>query len=526
MINGNIINIEMLGLIAIWFLYCIVQSDSEPEPDLVALPADILQKSIVNFGQLSPRVRKKLSTNQCLDLYAYGTSITCAQVSGQFKVHAPDFEPRRFEDGWTYQLLEYLNKQLPPCYRNKKLSNHSFLQVRCYEQTSSFDPAEITYTEVVKEPYNSQYSWFESVQLQRRNTSSKLLKADIIFVEPMVAITMTNSQKDTERLMYSLLSLKSQPSVIYIGASFVYRNMDVTVWQSFDDKSRGSDTVPYQLVVAKHYGVPFVSAVDALGPFLTPASQAWVTSRFIVDKVCHLTRLGHQIVGLLVANYLRLASLSLKNPFYDTDDDFYQSYSLVKTLYTLTQELHDLVTDKHPPLTIPFVDSDGGPNYSFHMFMIDSGDGWEVSGIPRYLDKWGMQSSAVNGPPLVLVIPHDSVHLHFAHQKLRFVIGKNTHSMGTLLIEVSVFGHHENLASMTVDCLLPVETASSSSSGAPDSTGDPDEYEYQSFQWVEYSISIEQKLNEHNSLQLKFSVIASSPARDMNIVKLGSIHLS
>lgn len=508
----------MRYLFVIWLLWYSIWIHCEPEPDLIELPANVLKKSIINFGQLTPRVKKKLVNNECLDMFAYGTSVTCAHFSPEFQVSAPDFKPRSFEDSWTFQLLQYLNSHLPPCYRDGHIGNHSFLQVRCYKPADHFNLANVSYTEVVQEAFNSQCSWMESLQLQRRNVSSKLLRADIIFVEPL-AMFSPDSEKETETFMYSLLSLKSEPTVIYIGASFHLRNVETNIWQSFEYTHRLSDNVQNELILAKHYGIPFISAVDALGPFVTPTSRAWVSSRFILDKTCHLTRLGHQIVGLLVANYVKVVSSSLQRPFVGLDNalDTYLNISSFSTIHTPAHQLHETVTIAHPPLIIPL-----GRNSPrcYIMWMIDQGTGWKLDGSPNFQDKWGLSSSDVNGPPFTLVIPHESVHLHFVHQKLRVIVGKNTRDMGKLRIELFVFGHKDVLASWTVDCLLTeTDTDASNTDMSPYDT-------FGSLRWFETTLTVEKKLKSTNSLEIKFSIVDSLPARDVNTVRLSSIHLS
>lgn len=548
----------------------VVTSDSpDIDPSLLRLSEEVFRKSILNEGQLSPRVINKMRNNECLDMLVYGTSITCAETND----FVAENRPHGFEDGWTFQLFEYMKVHFPPCFRNSVPSNHTFLQVRCYGPDNLFDPTAVNFTEVVKETFNTQVNWLESVQIFRRQDSNKLLQADIIFVEALQS-PHPDSAKDTERFMYSLKSLRSEPSVIYVGASFVYRGDNTSIWQraSTDTRfpSRHSDSVFTQSLVAKYYEVPFVSFIDAFGPFTTEDSKSWLLNVFLTDKVCHISRIGHKIVARLVANYLSLAIVKAKSSLKEGIADNYTDVSTLVPLYTPKEDLVALISETHPPLTIPL---NCFSMFHYLMWMIGHAPDWTPDGespsrvARKYQQKWGIGSDVVDGSPFILVIPHDSLHLHFFHQKLRILVGKNVRGMGTLQIQVRVFGRQDALVTTNVDCLLhsqattttttttkrklsvsesthrghnfipihsrerkrnlDVVASQAPSMSAADKAEEAEEISmFESFKWFDIDIHISKQLRDTDSLEISFRVIASLPSRVNNTVKLGGVHLS
>jgi hypothetical protein len=137
----------------------------------------------------------------------------------------------------------------------------------------------------------------------------------------------------TEQLIYSLSTLvPAQPTIIFLAASFVYLADDKRIWKSLDKTisasetvqavpyNRNFDSVLYQLPVVKHYGLPYVSAIDGFGPFLSTESQTWLTGSYLLDTMYHLTRTGHKIVASLLLNYINLANASVHHPLFSVAD--------------------------------------------------------------------------------------------------------------------------------------------------------------------------------------------------------------
>lgn len=534
----------------------------------IRLPPSIFQKSVVNFGQINANVRNKLATNQCLDFIVFGTSVTCAEALTE----SPE-RPQKFEDGWPFQLLELMRETWSPCFRGATPSNHSFVQVRCYGH--KFENSIVTYTERIYEQYGSQEAWLESVQIERRQPSSKLLNADIIFVEPLDDM-YPSSTKTTEAFVYSLLTLPSKPSLIYVGASLSILHRSNHIWSDLDIESFGRgarrDSMPFALPVMRRYGVPFISAVDAFGPFISEESQDWMRTKYICDNECHLSRTGMKILATLLSHYLFDLRESLVHTNYlkfpSEAADSYVEIDKIEPLLWKPEQLKALVTEAHPPLTITL---NGQIEFLF-MWLTLAGlrsSSWLLDhrGLPVAHSLFCTEISA----QLVILVPYKSAHVHFFHQKMKIVLGKNVAEMGTVHIEVRIFGQAEVLGELTVDCLLPspdsakakpgeeakdrsaggikllgdrsakdqvrvlgVNGTVQSGAGAPkhgvqvkDGELTPEELNLrETLVWYDENIRIAKRFAPTDSLEITFTVIESNPPRDVNTIRLASIHLS
>lgn len=578
----------------------------------VDIPPSILRKSIVNYGQLTPTVRHKLQTNQCIDWIAIGTSVTCV---GGHNPKSPD-RPTKFSDGWHYQLSEYLKHQSPVCYRGTQPSQHRLLEVRCYNKGAQFPEEEVgTVTKIEKA--NIMHAWIESIQIERRTSDALLLQADLFIVESVDDQNEEFTARETEQFIYSIATLPAQPTLIFLAASFMYLADETRIWATLDKSlsslmvqhvpnNRNFDSVLYQLPIAQHYGIPYVSAIDALGPFLTPESKAWLTDKYVFDGKCHLTKTGHKIVASLLLNYLNIANASVHQPFFSEagEEAMFLNVSSIVPVYHMASDLNKLVSEPNPPLVIMFTCD----SLCYSMWMIDGGVGWEVHrrvyGIES--DMWidvhkrGISSSVIGGPPFTIVIPHESLQVHFVKQILRFRVAKSRRFMGKLRIAIRVFGHDKELTETVIDCLLPNDykgtndgvvtggihngngngdgnnnvdghanrNAMGNNAGDSKSIGNnvgnnagnnaghgfgDHQYEklvesiknndsfdaaqktllYLDLQgslssqiWFDEEIHLNHKLKPTDSLEISLSVVASSPARVDNAVKIGSVILN
>lgn len=514
----------------------LLQSEYEP----INLPLSILQKSIVNYGQLTPTVQKKLLNNQCIDWIAIGTSVTC--VGGHSaKYHD---QPTKFSDGWHFQLQKYLVQQNEICYRGATISQHRLLEVRCYNKSPLFEEVENgTVTKIEKA--NNMNTWLESIQLDRRNPNSLLLQADIIIVEALDDKDSDHTGKVTEQFIYSLLTLPiRQPAVIFLSASFHYVNIDGHIWStleksinkdanSFIEHDRKFDSVLYQLPVVKHYGVPFVSFIDGFGPFITPESKAWLIDKYLVDTVCHITRTGHKIVASLLLNYLNVANSSVHYPLFDVgDEDMFVNVTSIPPVFHSAESLQAFVTEANPPLFINFDCFET----CYSRWMIDDGLGWEVHHYVTEdlhhtlksidISKRGISSSVVDGAPFILVIPHEVLQVHFTLQILRIRVAKNNKYMGSLRMVVSLFGHHDKVFSDTViDCMNGVNNSTHTSPLKSLLYLDSEEV-LSSQVWFDEEVRLSHKLRLTDSLQVAFTIVPTSPARLVNLVKIAGLYLT
>lgn len=166
------------------------------------------------------------------------------------------------------------------------------------------------------------------------------------------------------------------------------------LWQgSVDDDpllDRDGDRVRSQLQVAKYYDIPYVSVVDAFGPFLTENIAEWFYHVYRSDNCCHITKTGHKIMANLIVNMINEHKLSrqfqLMNDVLDiTSESIYQFQSLKrptndfpKALYWNETTLSSFLA--YTPLFIDFLQ-----DYSFrYQFNGVADPSWAIiEDVPR-----------------------------------------------------------------------------------------------------------------------------------------------
>lgn len=123
-----------------------------------------------------------------------------------------------------------------------------------------------------------------------------------------------------ETLVIQLLNFPQRPAVMLLGTS------SLNVWASRDEPwmtfngcllpgnplepdpcnaniANYRSLIHEHAEVGHHYGLPVVSAVDALGPFDTPELQDWWHTVWKVDPL-HISHTAHQLVAALIAGHL------------------------------------------------------------------------------------------------------------------------------------------------------------------------------------------------------------------------------
>jgi hypothetical protein len=126
-----------------------------------------------------------------------------------------------------------------------------------------------------------------------------------------------------------------------------------------------------------------------------------------------------------------------------------------------------MATEAHPPLTITL---NSHTIIRFMWMLQPKTNGW-LQDDRGLREQHSLVCIELN-KPFILLIPYESVRVHFFHQKLRFVLGKNIADMGTIHIEIGIFGQEGVLAELTVDCLHTAEPVSVSKSDSGSSKHD------------------------------------------------------
>lgn len=454
----------------------------------------LLQKSILNTGQLSPATRSKLKEGKCLNVLAIGGSVTC----GKSEDKSFEDRPHGIPDAYHHALLNYMNEQWPPCKAESE------------DALDAVDGGASNHTlTVLCEGGVAQDYWIDRVMILNNKKSESIRTADVILVETSVNEIATHTspeelfyaQKNTEMLTLLLLNLINQPSVIFLGTSFQFGGQVDRIWKN--TAPRDFDGVYAQLPVAKHYNIPYVSALDALGPFVTPASVKFLRHVFMSDQNCHISKTGHRIVGYLVFNLLNQFVLSYSYPLLEETEYGYIDKKSIPLLHWSEEEVKSYL-ESSPPLVITL----NSKPIARTPWMVDNADDWEMK--EDVVGKPGFISEKVNGQPFVLYLRSEDVNLHFVQKKIHVTLLKSYENMGTVKILVEAYGGRLLLLERVVDCQWDSHT---SQLHIEDLSIPKDKLDsFSSFGDV-----------KHTDLKVTFTIVASDPPRTRNKIKLISV---
>ena len=246
-------------------------------------------RSILNFGNLSYNTTLKMSKGECLNILNIGGSISCGGYTPSLKHHD---SAHGINGAYPIILEKYLNTMWP-CMRGNQQGRHK-VNNWCVGGRPTM-------------------SWVDEVVGARSGEPQVLLNADIILVETSVndveegrdqalkakESPVSHLRKVTELFIKILSKLPQGPSIIYIGSSTREK-----AWRL--PQPRTGDSVANHLPVTNYYHIPYVSTIDAIGPFVTDESMHWFTNTFLVDTCCHPTKTGHCIIAALIYNMLQL----------------------------------------------------------------------------------------------------------------------------------------------------------------------------------------------------------------------------
>lgn len=381
--------------------------------ELVLNPA-ALARGVLNFGEpeLFRPVHAKLvarSPPACLSVLVLGGSIS------QGHAYAPETHPDRpvaLEDAWPVVLKNLLDDRFP--------CGHEGHEVRNEARSAAGSDMHL-----------------DMVVAWSSNASSPLRRADVVVVESaqndlhdMAGTADTHldagerALKYTELLVQRLLQSRSPPpGVLYLAASTRGR------WDSLGWGGR-QDAAHTHARVTRHYGLPHVSAVDALGPFVTPEQQAWLESVYKVDAIGHPTKLGHGACAALVMHQLLALLASVASPILAAAPA--PPFSLPPTLLAVDPaELEMYATGR--PLRVAAVNlgERGIDSQPTRLVAPAEANGWEVrSDAPG--KPPGLVATAVGSTVDVVITPDEAANIRWG--KLHLLLLKSYERMGVLRV--------------------------------------------------------------------------------------------
>ena len=240
----------------------------------VSLQAGNFHSSVLNYGSFSGRALSLLQHGQCLQIMAIGGSVTCGHCLDRNSTQLPSERT-----AWPSALANLLNNELPCHNSSGMLSNHVVTNVCAGGWSTAL--------------------WLERISASLRSNEdlhAALTTADVIIVETAVndieelrRHDMRASARDqplpvlimraTELLVNILLTLDNKPSIVYLGAS------SRALWGGGPRHS--GDAILDQLEVVRLYNIPYVSAIEGLGPFTTAVGRSWFLDVYRCDLCCH-----------------------------------------------------------------------------------------------------------------------------------------------------------------------------------------------------------------------------------------------
>ena len=260
-----------------------------------------LNKSVLNFGNLYFNTTLKMSKGECLNILNIGGSI-----SGGGSAQNHHDNPQGSYGAYPTILERYLNSMWP-CMRDNQRGTHKV--------TNWWAGGRPT------------ISWVDEIVGARMGQPEILLQADIILVETSVndveegrdqAVKaredpVSHLRKVTELFIKILSQIPQGPCIIYVGSSTREK-----AWRL--PQPRTGDSVANHLPVTNYYHVPYVSTIDAIGPFVTDESLHWFSNVFLADTCCHPTKTGRRIIAAVIYNILQLHREAATN-----DDEYVHS---------------------------------------------------------------------------------------------------------------------------------------------------------------------------------------------------------
>ena len=268
----------------------------------LSLTPSIFAKSMQSMGfpTLLSTVLTKLDQKQCVKVMSVGGSICMGRFTSQQQ-----------NTSFIAFLVDYLNKFYPCTSADNGENKHSFYN-GCMDGCGSgpiFDLLALART-------NANYSDY----------TRAILSADLILVETSVNdaaigdhVKKYFSQLDShqsgaimmEILLQVLLRLPNFPGIIYVGSSTKiqtytrHESVKLAVWTDrlVVPRSFLSDVAYTQIQIARYYQIPYISSIDAIGPFDSPDKAKFFTKVYLHDS-WHPSETGHHIIASLIMNYL------------------------------------------------------------------------------------------------------------------------------------------------------------------------------------------------------------------------------
>lgn len=333
--------------------------------------------------------------------------------------------------------------------------------------------------------------------------TTRLISADLVMVDTAINDCDNercgNAQNMTEILIHLLMQLPNFPSILYLGTS------SKGPWKDRMDTPRNfrfAEVSEAQSEVARYYHLPYISVLDALGPFDTPEKVnfylfSYQNGNRITNRWSHHpSELGHEILAALIMHFMLVRYSGNGFQFHHDGDGeenasvtrlfASQDHRIPEKLMKITQdELDTYLNGK--PVTVDANNYLPSPLSSEWEYKED------VQGKP------GLMSFTV-GSSVSYVIPMDPTTM--TKFTLHISLLKSYEHMGHVSVEVLF--DDQKIADRTIDCL----------------------WQKQSSEAVIEPIDFYLRTNSlTKQLVVIFTIVKSHPPREENKIKLLGISL-
>lgn len=265
-------------------------------------------KSILNMGDpaILSTMLQKLKQKECLNILAIGGSI-CA--GSWLKEPQADY-------AFPAVLGRYLDSFFPCNQGNDSQARH-VVHNRCVHGIGTN-----FYLQAIRD---QRASIAQNIPRDPSNritiTYNRLMEADVVLLDftlndKMVAgdywpylARNEKSQREMEAMIQIMINLPKFPSILYVGTAMHYKE-----WVDRMDFPRlEGDIAVAQREVTMHYHLPFVSVIDAFGPFNTPEKHFfWYDKYLLIVRGLHNhhpSEFGHKLIAIMMLNFIILHSL-------------------------------------------------------------------------------------------------------------------------------------------------------------------------------------------------------------------------
>lgn len=479
----------------------------------------LLHKSVVNFGHMTPRLLKKLKHGLCMDILVYGGSSSCGHgirtyAETEWEKNSDGY--RQFKDdpispgrAFAYPaLLQHYLNEVWPCVREvdpltRSVFNMSYPNPQLLDSSTENLNQSLTHIPgthfidnqckaAVGTPY-----WYQHV-LQDMNVPQPKYSPDLILLEAGINDVIDDPasyeycKQYSETFVQMIGRLPNKPSLLYVDIG-----ERLETWRGETVRKMDAGQVHY--LVTKYYDVPHISMVDGLGPFYSNDAVDWYQNFYRAGDSTHISKTGHRIVATVILNLLYEHTLSVQYPLFNGATANVIDYTTQKMLFISPVDLETMYNRN--PVRFDFVYTD----HNNDRLTMTHDTSWELT--EEVKGKKGFSSRTIGSHVTITIAPRDV--------SAKIIFGK---------LYITTLMSYEHMGSFRVTLS---RTLSDSSKGASfqeskvfDSLWSEHTSELETHLFILDPTKLKANHLQETSLIIDIEVVNSSPERVENKIKL------